>query len=67
MEKKKGKRKELSTTSLDRLVKGAFVKVGSITWDVQIDTFSHGLFGCGYSFEGFLYCIAIIFLLKNTW
>ena len=64
---KRQKGKELSEKRLDRLGKGAFVKVGSMTWDVWIHACSHGLLGCGYDFEGFHGCIAIVFLLNNTW
>ena len=58
---------ELSKTRLDRLAKGAFVKVGSMAWDVWIHTCSHRFLGCGYDFEGFHGCIAMVFLLNNTW
>ena len=60
-EDKRKKWKESSSTRLDRLAKGAFVKVGSMTWDVCIHACSHGLLGCGYDFEAFHSCIAIIF------
>ena len=57
---KKGK--ESSGKRLDRLAKGAFVKVGSMAWDVCIHACSHGLLGCGYDIEGFHGCIATIFI-----
>ena len=66
-DKKKGKRKESNKTRLDRLVKGAFVKVGSMTWDVWIHACSHGFLGSGYGFEGFHGCIEMVFLLNNKW
>ena len=59
--KKKGKKQESSGTRLDRLAKGAFVKVGSMAWDVWIHACSHRLLGCGYGFEGFHGCIAMVF------
>ena len=65
--RQKGKRQELSGTRLDRLAKGAFMKIGSMAWDVWIHTCSHGFLGCGYSFEGFHGCIAMVFLLNNKW
>ena len=43
------------------------MKVGSMAWDVWIYARSHGLLGCGYGIEGFHGCIAIMFLLNNTW
>ena len=49
----------------DMITKGAFVEVGSMTWDVWIHACSHGLLGCGYGFEGFHGCITMIFLLNN--
>ena len=60
------KGKELSRTRLDRLPKGAFVKVGSMTWDVWIHACSHRFLGGGYGFEGFHGCIAMTFLLNNN-
>ena len=66
-EKKKGKGKGSSKTKLDRLAKGAFVKVRSMAWDVWIRAFSHRLLDCGYGFEGFHGYIAMVFLLNNTW
>ena len=54
----------MSGTRLDRLAKGAFVKVGSMAWDVWIHTYSHGFLGGGYGFDG---CIAMVFSLNNTW
>ena len=67
MQQGEHKRKESSGTRLDRLAKGAYVKVGSKTWDVWIHAFSHKFIGCGYGFEGFHDCIAMVFLLNNTW
>ena len=49
-DKKKRKRQESSGTRLDRLAKGAFVKVGSMAWDVWIHAYSHGLLGGGYGY-----------------
>ena len=66
-DKKKRKRQELSGTRLDKLAKGAFVKVGSMAWDMWIQACSHGLLGGGYGFEGLHGCIAMMFLLNNTW
>ena len=66
-DKKKEKRQESSKIRLDKLAKGAFVKVGSMTWDVWIHVCSHGLFGCDYGFEGFHGCTAIMDFLNNTW
>ena len=63
-EDKRKKGKELSGTRLDRLAKGAFVKVGSVTWDVWIHACSHGLLGSGYGFEGFHCCIAMVFIVE---
>ena len=54
----------MSRTRLDRLAKREFVKVGSMAWDVWIHSFSHGLLGCGYGFEGFCGCIAMVFFAK---
>ena len=61
------KGKELRRKRLDMLAKGAFVKVGRMVWDVWIHACSHGLFGCGYGFEGFHGYIAMVFLFNNTW
>ena len=66
-EDKRKKGKESSRTRLDRLAKGAFVKVRSMAWDVWIHACSHGLHGGGYGYEGFNGCIAMVFLLNNTW
>ena len=63
--RKKGK--ELSGTRLDRLAKGAFVKIGSMAWNVWIHACSHGFLVSTYGFEGFHACIAMLFLLNNTW
>ena len=63
----KTKRKESSGTRLDRLAKGAFVKVGSMAWDVRIHACSHSFLDGGHGFEGFHGCIAIVLLLNNTW
>ena len=60
-DKKKRKRQELSGTKLDKLANGAFVKVGSMAWDVWIHACSHGLLGSGHGFEGFHGCIAMVF------
>ena len=62
--KKKRKRQESSGTRLDRVAKGAFVKVGSMAWDVWIHACSHGLLGSGYGFEGFHDCIAMVFIIE---
>ena len=56
-----------SGTRLDRLAKEAFVKVGSMAWDVWIHACSHRFLGSGYGFEGFHGCIVMVFLLNNTW
>jgi len=64
MRSQKGKMKDLSGTRLDRLAKGAFVKVGSMAWDVWIHAFSHGFLGCGYGIEGFHGCISMVFFAK---
>ena len=66
-DKKKRKRQDSNKTRLDRLAKGAFVRVGSMAWDVWIHPCSHGLLGCGYGFEGFHGWITMVFLLNNTW
>ena len=66
-EDKREKKQELSRTRLDRLANGTFVKVGNMTWNVWIHVYSHGLLGCGYGFEDFHGCIAMVFLLNNTW
>ena len=65
--RKEKKMQESSETRLDRLAKGAFVKVGSMAWDVWIHACSHSLLGGGYGHEGFHGCIAMVFLLNNTW
>ena len=52
---------------LDRLAKGAFMKVRSMAWDVWIHACLHGLLGSGYGFEGFHGCTTMVFLLNNTW
>ena len=67
MTRQKAKRQESSGTRLVRLAKGAFVKVGSMAWDVWIHACSHSLLGGGYGYEGFHDCIAMVFLLNNTW
>ena len=66
-DKEKTKRQELSGTRLDRLAKGAFVNLGSMAWDVWIHACSHGFLDSVYGFEGFHVCIAMVFLLNNTW
>ena len=52
MARRRQERKESSGTKLDRLAKGAFVKVGSMTWDVWIHACSHGYvvysLACGF-------------------
>ena len=65
--RQKEKRQDLSRTRLDRLAKGAFVKVGSMAWDVWIHTCSHSLLNGIYGFEIFHSCIAMVFFLNNTW
>ena len=55
------KRQELSKTRPDRLAKGAFMKVGSMAWDVCIHVFSCVFPDGGYGFKGFHGCIAMIF------
>ena len=54
--------KESSGTRLERLAKGAFVKVGSMAWDVWIHASSHGFLVCGYDIEGFYGCIEMVFV-----
>ena len=66
-EDRREKGKKMSGTRLDRLPKGAFVKVGSMAWDVWIHACLHGFLGGGYGFEGFHGCITMVFLLNNTW
>ena len=58
---------ELSGRRLNRLAKGEFVKVGSMAWDVWIHACSHEFLSCGYFFEGFHGCIAMVFVMNNTW
>ena len=65
MRRRRQKGKESSGTRLDRLTKGAFVKVRSMAWDVWIYACSHRLFSGG--FEGFHGCTVMLFLLNNTW
>ena len=65
--RQKKKKKESSGIRLDRLAKRAFVKVGNMAWDVWIHAWSHSLLGGGYGHEGFHDCIAMVFLLNNTW
>ena len=57
----------MSGTRLNRLAKGAFVKVGSMAWDVWIHACSHILLGCGYGFEGFHGCIAMVIDAFGSW
>ena len=57
----------MSETRLDRLAKGEFVNVGRMVWDVWLNVCSHRFLGGGYGFEGFHGCIAMVFLLTNTW
>lgn len=52
---------------LDRLSKGAFVKVRNMAWDVWIHACSHGLLGCSYGFEIFHGCIEMVFFFYNKW
>ena len=59
--RQKGKRERVE---LDRLAKGAFLKVGSMAWDVWIHACSHDLLGCGYGFEGFHGCITKVFFVE---
>ena len=61
------KKARVEQERLDRLAKGAFVKVRSMAWDVWIHACSHSLLGGGYGHEGFHGCIAMVFLLNNTW
>ena len=63
----KKKKARVRGKRLDKLSKGAFLKVGSMIWDVLIHTFSNRLFGCGYVFEGFHSCIEMVFFLNNSW
>ena len=65
--RQKGNRKESSLTRLDMLANRAFMKVGSMAWDVLIHACSYELLGCGCDSEGFHGCIAMMFLLNNTW
>ncbi|MFA1084096.1 hypothetical protein, partial [Klebsiella pneumoniae] len=60
----KDKKKESSGTRLDKLAKGAFVKVGSMAWDVWIHACSHGLLGSSYGFKDFHGCIATMFFVE---
>ena len=64
MRRRRQNGKELSGTRLDRLAKGAFVKVGSMAWDVWIHAYSHSLLGGGYGFVGFHGCITMIFFVE---
>ena len=43
------------------------MKVGSMTRDVLIHDCLHRLLGGGYGFEDFHGCVAMVFLLNNTW
>lgn len=43
------------------------MKVGSIAWDVWIHALSCRFLGSDSDFEGFHGCIAMLFLLNNTW
>ena len=61
---KNEKGKESSRTRLERLTKGAFVKDGSMAWDVSIHACSHGLLGCDYGFEGFHCCITMVVFVE---
>ena len=58
------KGQDSSRTWLDRLAKVAFMKVGSMAWDVWIHACSHGFLGCGYIFQGIHGCIAMVFFAK---
>ena len=40
----------MSGTRLDRLAKGAFMKVGNMAWDGWIHACSHELLGSGYGY-----------------
>ena len=55
------RRERVEKTRLNRLAKGEFVKVGSMTWDVWFHACSHGLLGSGYDFEGLHGGIAMVF------
>ena len=66
-DKERQKRKESSGKRFDKLAKGAFVKVRSMAWDVWIHACSHEFLGGGYGYEGYHGCIAMVFLLNNTW
>ena len=61
------KKARVEQERLDRLAKGAFVKVRSMAWDVWIHACSHSLLDGGYDHEVFHGCIAMVFLLNNTW
>ena len=61
------KKARVEQERLDRLAKGAFVKVRSMAWDVWIHACSHSLLSGGYDHEVFHGCIAMVFLLNNTW
>ena len=63
-ERQKKKRQELSRTRLDRLAKGAFVKVGSMAWDVWIHACSYSFLDGGYGYEGFHGCIAMVLFVE---
>ena len=62
--RQKEKKKESSRTRLHKLAKEAFVKVGSMAWDVWIHACSHGSLGSGYSVEDFHGCIAVVFIVE---
>ena len=67
MTRQKGQKgKESSRTRLDRIAKGASVKVRSMAWDVWIHACSHELLNGGYGYESFHGCIVMVFLLNNT-
>ena len=38
-----------------------------MTWDLWIHACSHGLLGCGYGFEGFHGCIAMVMDVFGCW
>ena len=57
-----GSFKELSF--IKATTRGAFVKVRIMAWDVWIHACSHEFLGCGYEFEGFHGCIAMVFFVK---
>ena len=59
-----GEKARVEQERLDRLAKGAFVKVRSMAWDVWIHACSHSFLGGGYGHEGFHGCIAMVFFVE---